>query len=196
MLAHSCDLIAYDYQSDLRQRHFKFNVITYLSTRNNSDAFNEILPKKLLHEPSYSISNQGNQTLMFCANIFPEEGIVTRKCIDPKFLHVINHYYRCVIYCSTVKPRRIEFINFIINTSTTPYNYSTQWNSCPAPELYGFSWLDENMSHGANARFWLDDTAAYTFVGETTNLPRTVVVEEPNKYDWNKHQTQRLNFQT
>ena len=55
-----------------------------------------------------------------------------------------------------------------------PLLNSTRWNSCLAPELNGLSSLDENMSHGASAGFWLDDIAAYTFVGETTILPRTV----------------------
>jgi hypothetical protein len=33
------------------------------------------------------------------------------------------------------------------------------------------------MSRGVNAGFWLDNTAAYTFVGETTILPLTVIYQ-------------------
>jgi hypothetical protein len=69
----------------------------------------------------------------------------------------------------------VRTLQLLPDHRTISTTYSTQWNSFPAPELYGLSWLDENMSHGAKAGFWLDDTAAYTFVGETTILPRTVV---------------------
>ena len=51
------------------------------------------------------------------------------------------------------------------------------WNSCLAPELYGLSWLDKNMSRDANTGFLLHDTA-HTFIRETTILPRTVAVVE------------------
>jgi hypothetical protein len=64
--------------------------------------------------------------------------------------------------------------------------YSTRWNSCLAPELCGLSWLDENLSRGANTGFWLDETAAYTFVRETTILPRTVVPRLAGQSLWLK----------